>query len=116
MSQRPTVIYRAQPRCSECPWIGERQGGTKREPAGSLAHADAIQHAQHTNHRVDVNAGWRGRCRGCGVISDSFQRVQQAWGWIEEHTTNDPKHQRRQREQQERAALADRIAKVIEES
>ena len=113
MSQKPIATFRAQARC-KCDWKGEHRAGTKREPHGSQAHADAKQHRETTGHTdTSVEAGWVGTCRGCGVRSERYQRAPSAWAWIEQHITSDPKHLRRQQEQQELSATADRILGAI---
>jgi hypothetical protein len=114
MAREVQVRYRAQARCG-CDWKGERHTGTRREPAGSLAYADAAVHREqgggHASARVE--AWWVGRCAGCKVSSERLQRAEQAWAWVDAHQASDPKHLRRQQERQDLEGIADRILGAI---
>jgi hypothetical protein len=113
MATGTATLYRAQARCG-CGWKGERHSGTKREPQRSLAHADDARHRQATGHTdVGVETWWTGTCRGCKVSSGRCQHAQQAWAWVTHHQAEDPRHLRRQRNEQEWSDTADRIIGAI---
>jgi hypothetical protein len=116
MSTGIAVTYRAWARC-DCGWKGQRRSGSKREPHGSAAYADAAQHHEQTGHTAaQVEAGWIGVCRGCRSSSGRYQRQQEAWAWAAEHTATNPTHLRRQDKQQEHEEIAERIARAVESS